>query len=178
MFLIDDVIMAVKGGKLAAMATGVAITVAVGFGAGVAWEHRPKQGFPLAILGQGLKTQMETLRDSIPAKVAAAHRAGAQAQGAADKEAFGKWDSALNACRGQLRTARDNAESSITAAEALTRAQTRQAYNMGRATCGAGNAPNSPSAGGPAGASPGGVRVPESDDFGAIFNPGAFTPTR
>ena len=177
MFLIDDVIMAAKGGKLAAMLAGVGITLAIGFGAGTLWEHRPHQGFPLAILGQGLKAQLETLRDSIPAKVAAAHRAGAQAQAAADREAFGKWDEALKACRAEGRTVRDTAAQNITAAEALTRAQTRQAYLMGRASCGAPDAAQ-PSPGRPGGQPSGGVRPPESDDFGAIFNPGAFTPAR
>jgi hypothetical protein len=176
MFLIDDIAMALKGGKLAALAAGAAITLAAGFAAGEAWEHRPHQGFPLSVLGQGLKAQRDTIAASIPAKVAASWDAGAKAQAATDAAAFKKWDEALQACSTSLRTARDTSAQRITAAEALTRAQARTAYNLGRATCGSSNA-QTPRPG-PGGPPPGGVRPPESDDFGALFNPGAFTPSR
>lgn len=176
MFLIDDIAMALRGGKLAALATGAAVALAAGFAAGEAWEHRPHQGLPLAIFGQGLAAQRDAIAASIPAKTAAAWTAGARAQAANDAPAFKKWDEALQACRVDLREARDASAQRITAAEALTRAQARTAYNLGRATCGSTNAQTPPP--GPGGPPPGRVRPPESDDFGAVFNPGAFTPAR
>lgn len=147
---------------------------AVGFGVAEGWEHRPHQGFPLMLLGQGLKAQLVAEKASEPAKLAKAEQDGANAQALADKAAFGKWDAALKKCSADAKAARDGAAEDLGASEKFANTQASAAYRLGRASCGDpahASSPPRPSPGG----QPGSVRD-ASDDLSALVGAGAFTP--
>lgn len=144
---------------------------AFGFAAAEAWEHRPPQGFPLSIVGQGLKTQRDRLAASIPAIKVAARQEGMTAQANADRPAFDKWSAALKTCDAQRTADRDAAAAAIDRARASSSSQASAAYRLGRATCGAPNAASPSPAGPPVAGS-----VRDAPDFRSIFGAGAYTP--
>ena len=136
---------------------GALALVAGGFGAGEAYEHTAPWG---------LEAQRDAARASVLTAEANAAKAGAAGQAAADKSAFDQWAARLDACQASVKTSRDDQASAITAAEKNTSLQASAAYRLGRASCGAPNAPSPPPGSGPR---PAGVRNAPSDDFADAF---------
>lgn len=161
---------------------GFLAAAAVGFVAAEAMERRgpgPTINLPLIgawhPLGESLEAKLDDKIAAEPAKLRAATAAGIQQQTAADAPAFAKWSAALSTAQDSLKAARDAAALAVTRTDNFTNAQADQAYKLGRATCGAPNAQNSPLvvAGGPAAG--GGLRPDASGDFAALFSAGAYT---
>lgn len=169
MFLIDDLLAIKAGGKIIPALVGAGVVAVGGFAAAEIYEHSAPWG---------LGPKLERLRDSIPGKLAAERTAGRQAgikaQTDVDAPAFRAWATRLTTCQGDLKTQRDTAARAITKAEANQSASTAAAYRLGRATCGATDAPPPPLAAdsGP----PRLVLRPSGEDLGAIVN-SAATPT-
>ena len=149
--------------NLIAKLAGLAALVAIGFGAGVSYEHKA----PWALGGQ-----LSRLEASIPQLTAKAAQQGAAAQAGLDKGAFSQWSTQLQQCRAAATATRDTAAKQIATTDAYSRAQVSSAYQMGRAICGATNAKTPP---GPAAAGAAVSVRDDGDDFAAIFDPAAFT---
>lgn len=167
MFLIDDVMMAVKGGKLVAMLAGTAIVAAVGFGAAEVYEHKAPWG---------LMAQRDRLRDSIPGIRDKAWKDGAMAQFKTDEYTINtKWRPALEKCESLRTEASKNAAAQLDRRVADNATSRTAAYRLGQATCGANNA-KTPTPGSGA-ASPVGV-LDDSDDLASILSAAAYAPGR
>jgi hypothetical protein len=153
---------------------------AVGFGAAEAYEHRGKTPKPLSwAIGQGLRYQRDQITAGIPAQLAKARQAGADAQAKADKPEFDKWSAALMQCREARQADTAKETDALSRAATFASTQTSVAYRLGRASCGVtDNAQNPNHAGG--GPAPGGVRpqAAAGADFRTIFASGAYTPAR
>lgn len=136
---------------------GAAALIVAGFGAAEAYEH---------LAPWGLEHQRDAVRASIPAMEAAAAKAGALGQSAADKSAFDAWATQLSDCEGGAKTARDAQASAIAASDKTTSLRASAAYRLGRASCGD---PHAAVASPSSGVQSGSVRQPAGDDFADVF---------
>lgn len=117
-------------GRLLSLIPGGIPTILVaalvlGFGGGVAFEHRPPMPFPLSLLGQGLKTQRDALRASIdgPKGYVVQLR-----DLAADRDSKLK---GFNECEDLRKDARDDAAGQITKDSTAADASRSGAYDIG-----------------------------------------------
>lgn len=158
-----------------------AVVAGVAFGAGIAFEHRPVQGFPFNLIGQGLAVQ----RDAALTRVGAAERDrdAARAEVRTVRAGYLPWVVDLNACRTGRITDRAAASNSLTGAAQFASTQARAAYDLGRASCPrpSGARPNAPAPDyprGPADPIDDRLRDAAADDLRGLFTVGAYAPGR
>lgn len=154
--------------KLQIAALASALCLALGFGAGVAWEHRGKLPFPFSLAGDGLATRLE-----VQSRLALENRLSADS-----------WRNRAEACDRARQAETQSQAQQIGRASADADGRGAAAFNNGYAagrvagarSCRGTNATESIAAGGAPGAAPG-VRLDPGgvlDDFAASFNAGAY----
>lgn len=114
--------------------------VGIGFGSGVAFEHRGKQGFPLMVVGQSLKVQRDAARGDADFWEARARMWFA---------AYGDWKHADESCEATRKREAGEAAQRVNETYASAARDDHTAFNngfsaglrRGQQTCGAPDAP-------------------------------------
>ena len=169
MFIIDDILMAVRAGKVGVMLAGAAASASLGFAACEVYEHT---------VPWGLGPQLQRLSDSIPGKMEGARSQGRQEQFAADELTIsgpGGWSERLSACTQEKSQISTDASTYLSRVLSTGQASRTAAYELGRRSC---NAPTGDSGTGPgsSGAAPGGM-LDDDTELRSVLSGAAYAPT-
>lgn len=165
MFIIDDIMLAARAGKVGLMLAGAVASTAVGFAACEAYEHT---------IPWGLGPQLQRLGDSIPGKLERARSLGMSQQFEADKLAItgpGGWRDKLAACSSDKERISTDASAYLNRVLSSGQASRTAAYELGRRSC---NAPTGDF--GSSGAAPDGM-LSNDVDLRSVLAGAAYAPT-